>query len=160
MCTVPRFDAHSLIYSRKVVVKTNDQTSLSWVQLHDQSPSSYGISTWWGYYEMISRGASLPHEKTEIFESIFDYFDHETFTLCYRHSAQDAPVNIAKVELSGLRVAKKGITKVRTILRVEKDLVGLFTVEDTFTKSKKSITFDAGTAFRAINSHGIVTNNQ
>ena len=147
-----------LIYSRKAAVKTNDQTSLAWVQLHDQSPASYGILIWSGYHEMISQGASLPHDKTEIFESILDYFDHETFTVSYRHSAQDAPVNIAKVELSGLRVAKIGVTKVRTMLRVEKNLVGRFAVEDTFTKSKKSVTFDAGTAFRALNSHGIITN--
>jgi hypothetical protein len=49
---------------------------------------------------------------------------------------------MAKVELSGLRVAKKGITKVKATLEVRKDLVGLLAVEDTSTKSVASIVFD------------------
>lgn len=109
---------------------------------------------------MIPQGALLPYKKTETFESIFDYFGHETFTVCYRHSTQDAPSNIAKVELSDLWVAKKGITKVKAKLRVQKDPVGFFAVKNTFTKSKKSITFDAETAFRTLNSHNIVTSNK
>lgn len=143
MCTLSQLKTQSLTHSRKAAVQTNDQTSLIWVQIYDQSPASYGISTWWGYYEIIPQGASLLYEKTETFESILDYFNHETFTVCYRHSAQDAPSNIAIVKLSGLRVAKKGITKVKVLLRVEKDLVGFFAVEDIFTKRKKSIMFDA-----------------
>jgi hypothetical protein len=79
---------------------------------------------------MIAPRAPLPLKKTEIFESIFDYFDHKTFTICYRHSARDAPIDIAKVDLSGIRMAKKGITKVKATLGVEKDLVGRFGVED------------------------------
>jgi hypothetical protein len=50
-----------------------------------------------------------------------------------------------KFELSGLRLAKeKGITKVKATLGARKDLVGLFAVEDKYTRSKKSIVFDAG----------------
>jgi len=109
---------------------------------------------------MILPKAPLPHEKTETFESIFDYFDHETFTVCYRHSARDAPVDITKVELSGLRFTKKGITRVKVTLGVGKDLVGLFAVKNTYTKSKKSIVFDAELAFRALGSRGIITSNK
>lgn len=82
------------------------------------------------------------------------------FTVCYCHFIWDAPSNIAKVKLFDLRVAKKGIIKVKVILRVEKNLVGFFLVEDTFTKSKKSITFDVETAFCVLDSHNIITSNK
>lgn len=108
---------------------------------------------------MIFRETFLFHDKIEIFTNVLNYFDYKIFiVIFYRHSALDASVNIAKIKLSNLRIAKKRITKVRTMLRLEKDLVGRFAVEDTFTKSKKSVTFDAGTAFRALNSQGVIIN--
>lgn len=54
---------------------------------------------------------------------------------------------------------KKWITKLKIILRVEKNLVSFFAVEDTFIKSKKSIIFNTKTAFYALNSHNIVISN-
>lgn len=80
--------------------------------------------------------------------------------MCYCHFAQDALRNIIKVELSGLSIAKKGITKVKIMLRVEKNLVGFFAVKDIFIKSKKSITFNTETAFRILNSHNIIMSNK
>ena len=35
-------------------------TSLAWIEIHDQSPASYGISTQYGYVEMIPFGTTLP----------------------------------------------------------------------------------------------------
>lgn len=160
MCILLQLDVLSVTLILKDAVHVNNQTSLSWVQIHHQSPASYGIFTWWGYYEMIPQGASLPYEKIESFESTLNYFDHDTFTVCYRHSVKDASIYIAKLELSELRVAKKGKTKVKITLKVEKDLVGLLAVEDTFTKSKKSMTFDAGIAFRASSNHDLVVSNK
>lgn len=141
-------------------MQVNDQTSLSWVQLHDQSPTSYSILTWTGYHELVAHETPLPHEKTEVFESVLDYFDHDTFTVCYRHSARDVPSNLATFELSGLRVAKKGIPKIKTTLRIGKDLLGFFAVEDIFTKSKKSVTFDAKPGLRALSNFDMVTRNK
>ena len=146
--------------SCKATMQVNDQTSLSWVQLHDESPTSYGILTWMGYHELIAHKTPLPYEKTNVFESVLDYFDHDTFTVCYRHSARDAPSNLATFELSGLHVAKRGRSKIRTTLRIGKELLGFFAVEDTFTKSKKSVTFDAKPDLRVLDSHDLVTANK
>ena len=67
------------------------------------------------YYGMVPPKALLPHET---FESTFDYFDHEAFTICCRHSMRGDPVDITKMGLSGLRVAKKGTAMVRATVGV------------------------------------------
>ena len=133
-----------------------NQTSLAWVQLHDESPSGYGIQIWGGYYEMIPAKASLPFEKTENFETVKDYLKSDIFLIQYRQSILKAPVDLAKVQLDGIRVAKKGIPHFKATLKIGKDLVGHFKVHDTWTRSAASIVFDAGVAFRAPRDPAIV----
>lgn len=78
----------------------------------------------------------------------------------YCYFAQDALTNIAKVELFGLWIAKKGITKVKVMLKIEKNLVGFFVIKDIFIKSKKSIMFNTKITFCVLNSHNIITSNK
>jgi hypothetical protein len=59
----------------------------------------------------------------------------------------DTLTKIKDVELHEIRLAKKVETKVKVTMSMGKDLIGNFTVQDTFTKSKASITFDGGEVF-------------
>ncbi|KAI9760913.1 MAG: hypothetical protein M1835_000080, partial [Candelina submexicana] len=95
-----------------------DQTSLAWVQLHDESPTSYGIDLWGGYLEMIPPKAKLPCEKTASLENALDYIKHDTFIVRHRQSILEAPVELAKVELNGIRVAKNGVAKMKATMRI------------------------------------------
>ena len=141
-------------------VQKSQQTSLTWVQLYDESPVSYGIDTWGGYLEMIPPKARLPYEKSANLENALDYIKHGTFTIRYRQSILEAPIELAKVELNGIRVAKKGIAKAKATMRINMDLIGSFKVQDIHTKSAASLVFDAGAAFRASKGHGIVTRDE
>lgn len=89
-----------------------------------------------------------------------DYFDHDTFNVCYCQSARDAPRNLATFELSGLRVAKKGVSKVRLTLKIEKDLSGSFAVEDVLTESRKLVMFDAKPELREADRYDIITGSK
>ena len=133
---------------RATLARTDEQTSLAWVQLHDQSPTSYGIFTAKGYDELIPSSTPLPHSETQTFQTVFDYMDRATFEICHRESMLDVPVEITTVELVNIRVAKKGESKVKATITLDKDLIGNFTVQDTFTKSKASTVFDGRVAFR------------
>ncbi len=73
---------------------------------------------------MISPKALLPYEKTATLENALDYISHGMFTVYYRHSILEGPIEFAKVELNGLRVAKEGVAKVKTTMRIGKDLIG------------------------------------
>src|ERR1700733_5949036 len=53
--------------------QADGQTSLAWLQLHDQSPASYGIQAFDGYLELITPKTPLPCKKSEIMESAFDH---------------------------------------------------------------------------------------
>lgn len=133
---------------RATLTRTDEQTSLAWVQLHDQSPTSYGIFTAKGYDELIPSGAPLPHSETQTFQTIIDHMDRATFEICHRKSMLDVPVEITTVELVGIHVAKKGESKVKATMTLDQNLIGNFTVQDTFTKSKASTVFDGGVACR------------
>ncbi len=109
---------------------------------------------------MIFSEIFLFYKKIEIFESIFNYFDYETFIVCYHHSARDVSIDIVEFELSKFRVAKKEMIKMKITSKIEKNLVNLFAVENTFTKSKKSIIFNIETTFPALNSHYLVILNE
>lgn len=129
---------------------TNTQeTALAWVQVYEQSPASYGVNTFDGYLEMAPSGAHLPFKATETLESAFDYITHDSIPVCCRASLLDAPVEIGKVELHGIRKAKKADTKVKVTLELGKDLVGTMTAQDVFTKSRASIEFQGRTVLRA-----------
>jgi len=149
----------SPLFSGETLVQTDRQTSLAWRQIHDESPASYGINTWGGYFEMIPPKALLPYKKTATLENALDYISHGMFTVYYRHSILEGPIELAKVELNGLRVAKEGVTKVKTTMRIGKDLMGSLKAQDSYTKSVASVVFDGGAAFRALKSHGLVKRN-
>jgi len=135
------------------LVRADEKTSLAWVQLHDRSPTSYGIMTTSTYEELIPLGTPLPCSRTQKFQTTFDYLKGAIFEICYRQSIMDAPIIITTVDLTGIRFAKKGVPKVKATLMLGKDLIGKFTVEDTFTKSGASAVFDGCVPFRAERSH-------
>ena len=133
--------------SSKEAAPTSTSTSLAWVQVHDASPASYGLHTWSGYEEMIQLGEPLPTRKRMTLEgSVFDYYDHDTFAVSYRHSPRDSPVGIKTVDLVNMRKAKAKQTITHAIMEIDKTLNGRLSVGDPYTKSEASITFDAGVA--------------
>ena len=132
----------------KNVIHAN-QKSLAWIQLHDESPASYGVDLWGGYSEMIPPKAALPCEKTALLENALDYIKQETFRVRYRRLILEAHVELARVEWNGMRFGKTGVAKLRATMRIGRDLVGSFRVHDVYTKSVACVFFDAGTAFRA-----------
>lgn len=150
----------SLLPTSKDVVQPKKETSLAWVQLFDESPASYGIESWGGYVEMIPPKARLPYERVVNLENALDYISCGMFTVYYRHSILKAPVEIARIELNGLRVAKEGLTKMEAMMTIGKNLSGTFKVQDNFTKSIASLDFDAGVALQRPQSDGIVVRNE
>lgn len=133
--------------SSREAAPTSTSTSLAWVQVHDASPASYGLQTWSGYEEMVRVGEPLPTRKRMTLEgSVFDYYDHDTFAVAYRCSPRDAPVGIKTLDLVNMRKAKAKQTITHAIMEIDKTLTGRLSVEDPYTKSEASITFDAGVA--------------
>jgi len=134
--------------SRTRLAPNDEPKSLAWVQLHDQSPVSYGIFTESGYEELIAYGTPLPCTKSEKYQVTLGYIKGVTFEICYRRSIMDLPVEIETLDLHNVQFADIYVPRLRTTMMLEKDLTGRFTVEDLFTKSMASTTFDAGTAVR------------
>lgn len=145
----------SLLSPSKDVVRPEKETSLSWVQMFDESPASYGIDSWGGYVEMVPPKARLPCKRTVKLENAIDYIRHGIFTIYYRHSILGALVELTKLELNGLRVAKEGMTKMKATMVIDKDLSGAFEAQDIYTKSFASVRFDAGAALRTLESGGL-----
>jgi len=102
---------------------------------------------------MIPAKTRLPYEKTTKFVNALDYCQSTTFSIICRHSILDAPIKLARVNLPGIRVAKEGVTKLKATMSIGKNLVGRFDVYDTYTKSKASVAFDGGAAFRVSKHH-------
>ncbi|KAL9009738.1 MAG: hypothetical protein Q9173_005261 [Seirophora scorigena] len=149
----------SLLSSTKDIVQPEKETSLSWVQMFDESPASYGIDSWGGYVEMVPPKARLPYERVVNLENALDYISHGLFTVYYRHSILKAPTELAKTELNGLRVAKEGVTKMKATMTIGKDLSGTFKVQDNYTRSVASVRFDAGAALQTLKSDGLIKSN-
>jgi len=102
-----------------------------------------------GYEELVPFGVPLPYSRTETLHTVYDYLRSNTFEIYYRKSILDAPTEIGMLKLTRIRVAKKGVPKVVLTLSLHQDLIGCLTVQDTFTKSRASTTFDGSAAFRA-----------
>lgn len=149
----------SLLLSGKDITQPEKETSLSWVQIFDESPASYGIESWGGYVEMVPPKARLPYERFINLENALDYISHGMFTVYYRHSILRAPTELAKIELNGLRVAKEGLTKMKATMTIGKNLSGTFKVQDNHTKSAASVRFDAGAALRTLKSDSLMKRN-
>jgi molecular chaperone DnaK (HSP70) len=98
------------------------------MQLHDQSLTSYDIFTTKGYDKLIPSGTPLPYSETQTFQTVFDYIDRATFKIYHRKSMLDIPMEITTVELVNIRVTKKGDSKVKAIITLDKDLISNFTV--------------------------------
>ena len=128
----------------------SEHTSLAWLQLHDQSPISYGIQAFDSYLELIPPKTPLPCKKSEIMESAFDYIRSLSFGIVSCRTMLDLPTEIAEdAALCDIRIAKKGVTKLKVTMRMGKDLIGNFVVQDTCTRSKISVDFDGGRALQA-----------
>jgi hypothetical protein len=77
------------------------------------SPTLFGLTTFAGYDEIRPVEAPLPaHKKIFLEESIFDYFDEETFTVAYRYTPRDAHVEIDTVTLTNIRKSRAKETKI------------------------------------------------
>jgi len=135
--------------TRVGLAEADKETSLAWIQLHEQSPASYGIWTASGYEEVIPRGAPLPCNQTEKFETADDYFRNGAFPIFYRQSIMDVPRKIQTLDLMGIRYGKKGVAKIKATMTLAKDLTGSLTVKDTYTRNSASAVFDGGVAYRA-----------
>ncbi len=130
--------------SSRVAVSSSKSTSLAWVQVHDATPTSYGLRTWSGYEEMIRPGQALPTKERMTLEgSIFHYYDRDTFTVCYRRSPQDQEIEITAVELTNIWIATAKETIIYAVMEIDKTLRGSLSVRDPHTKSAASIVFNA-----------------
>ncbi len=114
------------------------------VPLYDQSWAPYGIILRTGYFEMIPRNILLPAHASEIFETITDNIDRDTFKIATMASPLDTPRTIAEIELRGILIARKGIPNIMMNFSINKDQVGRVTIQDTKTLSAASVTFIAG----------------
>jgi hypothetical protein len=132
------------------------ETALAWVQLHDETPASFGINTWGGYLEMIPAKVPLPYKKTTKLVNALDSCHHMPFSILYRHSMLDLPVKLHGLDLAGIRVAKKEGTEMKATMTMAKNLIGSLSVYDTYTRSAASVVFDGGPAFRALKPHGFL----
>jgi Hsp70 protein len=130
-------------------LSTNEQKSLAWIMLHDQSPVSYGVDSWYGYEEMIPRGAVLPQKVSMDFVNIFDYSQYCNLPIYYRRTIEDVPIKLLGFGLGELRPEKQSWWQIKITMHLGKDLIGRLEVKSKCTKSRDSITFDGGVAFRA-----------
>ena len=122
------------------------------MQMFDEFSVSYDIDSWGEYVEMISSKARLSCKRTVKLENAVDYIRHEMFTIYYRYSILEVLVELIKVELNDLRVAKKEMIKMKTTMIIDKNLSGAFETQDTYIKSFAFVRFDAGTALRTLES--------
>jgi len=99
---------------------------------------------------MIPSLARLPYRKSLALESAFDYINYGSLIICYRYSMLEVPTELASIKLNGIRVGKKGISKMKATMEIGKDLVGEFRMRDSFTQSTVSVMFDGGAAFQAL----------
>ena len=92
-------------------------------------------------------------------ESAFDYIRSVSFGIASRRTMLDLPMEIAEdAALGDIRIAKKGVTKFKVTMRMGKDLIGNFVVQDTWTRNKISTDFDGGRALQAPTPHnGMIT---
>ena len=135
------------------------ETSLAWVQIHDEAPTSFGVNSWDGYHEMIPEKARLPYTKSTRFVNALDNCHIMTFSILYRRSMLDTPIKLAGVNLPGIRIAKEGVTKMKATMSIQKSLVGSFNVYDMYTKNTASVEFDGRPAFQASQARGLLSKN-
>lgn len=101
--------------------QANQHTSVAWLQVHDQSPVSYGIQAFDGYLELIPPETPLPCKKSEIMESALDYIRSVSFGIASRRNMLDLPMEIAEdAALGDIRLAKKGVPKFKVTIRMGK----------------------------------------
>lgn len=132
--------------THKAVVSSTDDKALAWRHIYDHSPSSFGLSDYWGFLSMIPVGTRLPAKKTVTLKNLEANADREDLTIQFRHTPRDVPVDVSIVRLENLRRAERGITNVKITMEMDKSLVGTFTAVDTFTRSRVSTEFDASVA--------------
>lgn len=105
---------------------------------------------------MILSEVSLLYEKIVRLENAVDYMKEEIFVIQYRQSVLKVPIELARAKLDGIRIAKAGVTKMKAIMKIGKDLIDIFKAYDIYTKSATSVVFDARTAFRVSQGHDMI----
>lgn len=82
-------------------------------------------------------------------ENALDYIRAMSFGIACRRIMLDTPVEIAEdAVVDNIGSSKKGEAKFKVTMRMDKDLVGTFSAQDTWTKRKVSIDFDGAKAFQ------------
>lgn len=140
MSTIPqtvfrRRDLHSSYHSKS--------TSVEGVQVYNTSPASYGFVSYAGYQEIIPVGTSLPHKRSIILNTAFDYIQADTFPVAYQHNLWDGFSEISRVTLTNIRSQPADITKLYATMKIDQTLKGSFHVRDPSTKSEATVQFDA-----------------
>lgn len=125
--------------------QTETTKSLAWLQLHENSPVSYGIQAFDGYLELVPPKTPLPCEKSAKMESALDYVKGVSFQVACRGNVFDIPVNIGEAaNLQEVRFAREGEAEFKVTMWIQKDLSGELIAQDTWTRSMVSIEFDGG----------------
>ena len=134
------------------VVTYSQEKSLAWVQVHDynEAPASFGVNSWDGCYEMVPVKAQLPYKRIARSVNALDDCHSTTFSVLCRRSVFDAPIELAKLNLDGLRVTKEGGTNIKAILTMDRNLMGTLDIYDTCTRSEASVSYDGDIVIRNI----------
>jgi hypothetical protein len=141
------------------IAVASEEKSLAWRPIYDRSPTSFGISDFWGFLPMIPQGTRLPAKKKITMSNTVPNADFDDFKIQFRHSARDVPVDIIVARLENLWPAESGKTKMKITMEMDKSLLGTFTAEDLVTKSHISVEFDGGAACHKQGSVDIVTSS-
>ena len=105
------------------------------MQMFDEFSVSYDIDNWGEYVEMILSKARLSYERIINLENVLNYISYEIFTIYYRHSILKAFIELVKIKLNDLRIAKKKMIKMKTIMTIDKNLRDTFKVQDNYIKN-------------------------
>lgn len=148
-------------FKQETVPCPANQRSLNWTRIHETCPASLGISTCDGYHQLISPDTRLPCRISETLVSAFDYIGDDTIRICCGPTLMQAPVEIAKLKVLGIRKARKEDTKMEVTMVMNQDLTGKFTARftprDKVIEGEASVDFDGSRAANQKDGNDVVT---
>jgi len=103
-------------------VIASEEKSLAWRHIYDHSPTSFGISDYWGFLPIIPQGTRLPTKKKITTSNTVPNADFDDFKIQFRHSARDIPIDIIVARLENLWQAERGKTKMKITMEIDKSL--------------------------------------
>lgn len=146
---------------REVVSSQSNEKSLSWRPIYDNPPVSFGVCAWGGYHQLISPDTPLPCRIPQYFEGALDYIGHDTITICHRRSMIHKYIDIATLQVPGIRKVRKEDTRMKIIMIMERDLTGKltahFTPQDKVQRGEVSVHFDGARALDQRDCNAVIT---